>query len=66
MLTTVAIRDSILQQSLFNAFQHCDCQLTSTFTTMRKRMRLNWSAHSDTQQQVAAARQLLRAGGLQR
>jgi hypothetical protein len=28
--------------------------------------RLNRSAHTDTQQQVAAARQLLRAGGLQR
>ena len=27
---------------------------------------LNWSAHADTQQQVAAARRLLRAGGLQR
>ena len=26
----------------------------------------NLSAHTDTQQQVAAARQLLRAGGLQR
>lgn len=26
----------------------------------------NWSAHTDTQQQVAATRQLLRAGGLQR
>ncbi len=26
----------------------------------------NWSAHTDEQQQVAAARQLLRAGGLQR
>jgi hypothetical protein len=29
-------------------------------------MRVNWSAHADTQQQDAAARQLLRAGGLQR
>lgn len=29
-------------------------------------MRLNISAHTDTQQQDAAARQLLRAGGLQR
>ncbi len=29
-------------------------------------MRFNWSAHTDTQQQVAAARRLLRAGGLQR
>jgi hypothetical protein len=29
-------------------------------------MRLNRSAHSDTQQQVAAARRLLRAGGLKR
>ena len=28
--------------------------------------RLNWSAHADTQQQVAAARRLLRAGGLRR
>lgn len=28
--------------------------------------RFNWSAHTDTQQQNAAARQLLRAGGLQR
>jgi hypothetical protein len=26
----------------------------------------NWSTHTDTQQQVAASRQLLRAGGLQR
>ena len=26
----------------------------------------NRSAHTDTQQQIAAARQLLRAGGLQR
>jgi hypothetical protein len=26
----------------------------------------NWSAHAHTQQQVAAARQLLRAGGLKR
>ena len=26
----------------------------------------NWSAHADTQQQVAVARQLLRSGGLQR
>jgi hypothetical protein len=26
----------------------------------------NWSAHSDTQQQVAAARRMLRAGGLKR
>ena len=29
-------------------------------------MMLNWSAHTDTQQQFAAARRLLRAGGLQR
>lgn len=29
-------------------------------------LRANTSAHTDTQQQVAAARQLLRAGGLQR
>jgi Rap1a immunity proteins len=28
--------------------------------------RSNWSAHSDKQQQIAAARHLLRAGGLQR
>ena len=28
--------------------------------------RPNWSAHADTQQQVAAARQVLRAGGLER
>lgn len=28
--------------------------------------RANWSAHSDTQLQVAAARRMLRAGGLQR
>ena len=27
---------------------------------------VNWSAHTDTQQQVAAAWRLLRAGGLQR
>ena len=27
---------------------------------------VNWSAHTDTQQQVAAARQLLRSGGLRR
>jgi len=27
---------------------------------------LNLSAHTDTQQQLAAARRLLRAGGLQR
>jgi len=26
----------------------------------------NWSAHTDTQQQIATARQLLRADGLQR
>ncbi len=26
----------------------------------------NWSAHADTQQQVAASRRSLRAGGLQR
>lgn len=26
----------------------------------------NWSAHTDTQQQVAAVRRMLRAGGLQR
>jgi len=26
----------------------------------------NWSAHTDKQQQVAAARRMLRAGGLQR
>jgi hypothetical protein len=26
----------------------------------------NWSAHTDTQQQVAASRHLLRADGLQR
>lgn len=32
----------------------------------RKPKLFNWSAHTDTQQQVAAARQLLRAGGLQR
>jgi len=31
-----------------------------------KDLRLNWSAHADTQQQVAASRRLLRAGGLQR
>jgi hypothetical protein len=29
-------------------------------------MTSNWSAHTDTQQQDAAARQLLRAGGLER
>ena len=29
-------------------------------------VQVNRSAHTDTQQQVAAARQLLRAGGLQR
>lgn len=29
-------------------------------------MTSNWSAHTDTQQQVAAARQLLRAAGLKR
>ena len=29
-------------------------------------LQVNRSAHTDTQQQVAAARRLLRAGGLQR
>lgn len=29
-------------------------------------LQANWSAHTDTQQQVAAARHLLRAGGLER
>jgi hypothetical protein len=29
-------------------------------------MKVNWSAHMDTQQQVAAARPMLRASGLQR
>lgn len=33
---------------------------------MGSNIRHNWSAHSDTQQQVTAARHLLRAGGLQR
>lgn len=33
---------------------------------MGSNIRHNWSAHSDTQQQVTAARRLLRAGGLQR
>ncbi len=32
----------------------------------RSSLQSNLSAHTDTQQQVAAARQLLRAGGLQR
>ncbi len=32
----------------------------------RKQMQPNWSAHSDIQQQVAAARRMLRAGGLKR
>jgi hypothetical protein len=31
-----------------------------------RREQSNWSAHTDTQQQVAASRRLLRAGGLQR
>jgi hypothetical protein len=26
----------------------------------------NWSAHADTQQQIAAARRVLRVGGLER
>jgi hypothetical protein len=38
--------------------------LISTFTTMQKTMRLNWSAQTDTLQQVAASRRLLPAGGL--
>jgi hypothetical protein len=29
-------------------------------------LQFNWSAHADTQQQVAASRRSLRAGGLQR
>jgi len=29
-------------------------------------LRVNWSAPADTQQQVAAARRVLRAGGLER
>lgn len=32
----------------------------------RKQMQPNWSAHSDMQQQIAAARRMLRAGGLKR
>lgn len=36
------------------------------FTPLFMALSPNWSAHADTQQQVAAARQLLRVGGLQR
>lgn len=44
---------------------HCGID-ASMFCVLPVHMLSNWSAHADTQHQVAAARQLLRAGGLQR
>jgi hypothetical protein len=54
------------RKGLFGTYQSCALNVQLRNKRMFSVPRLNLSANTDTQQQVAAARQLLRAGGLQR